>query len=66
MIAVMFIVVSIQLFTTGLLGEIVSRTYFSTSGQKSYLIRKRSSSSFEHSSWKNADSETLQSADKVE
>ncbi len=66
MIAVMLIVVSIQLFTTGLLGEIVSRTYFSTSGQKSYLIRKRSSSNFDQTAWKSQQAENESITEKVD
>jgi glycosyltransferase involved in cell wall biosynthesis len=55
LIGVMFVVMAIQLFTTGLLGEIVSRTYYASSDHKPYVIRKRSSSGLDQESWKSAD-----------
>lgn len=52
LIGVLLVVVAIQLFTTGLLGEITSRIYFASGDKKSYLVRQRSSTSDEDASWK--------------
>lgn len=51
LIAVMFVVMAIQLFTTGLLGEIISRTYYASGNHKPYLVRKRDSSDFSEQCW---------------
>jgi glycosyltransferase involved in cell wall biosynthesis len=58
LISVMFVVMAIQLLTTGLLGEIVSRTYFASGDHKPYLVRKSSSSSLAQTHWHSAVAET--------
>jgi len=38
LVGVMFIVLAVQLFTTGVLSEIISRTYYESSDNKSYAV----------------------------
>lgn len=40
-VAVMMIVIGIQLMMTGMLGELMMRTYFESSGRTTYVVRKR-------------------------
>lgn len=39
---VLFVVVSIQFFTTGIVSEMITRTYYESSGAKPYIVRERS------------------------
>jgi hypothetical protein len=59
LISVMFVVMSIQLLTTGLLGEIISRTYFASADHKPYQVRKSSSTLSTQTQWRSADAEDL-------
>jgi len=49
---IFLVLVSIQLFATGLLGEVMIRTYYESSGKRPYRIRQRSSVNLEDSGWK--------------
>lgn len=50
---VLLILMSIQFFTTGILGELMTRTYFESSGAKPYIIRERYSINLEENAgWK--------------
>jgi glycosyltransferase involved in cell wall biosynthesis len=41
MIAILFIIASVQFLTTGILAELLSRIYFESSQRKSYVIREK-------------------------
>ena len=43
MAGVLLVLVAVQLFTTGILGEMVTRVYFESSGSKPYVIRNAAS-----------------------
>ena len=42
---IILILMSMQFFCTGILGELMTRTYYEASGKKSYMVRKLASSS---------------------
>jgi len=52
MISILLVLVSIQLISTGLIGEIASRTYYASSGRKAYLVRERASRNLEDDDWR--------------
>ncbi len=39
--SMMFVVVGVQLMMTGMIGELMMRTYFESSGRKTYVVRQR-------------------------
>ncbi len=49
---IFLVLMSIQFFATGLLGEIMTRIYYESSGKRPYSIRQRSSVNFDSSGWK--------------
>ncbi|MCX6783513.1 MAG: glycosyltransferase family 2 protein [candidate division WWE3 bacterium] len=40
-IAILMIIIGIQMISTGLIGELLMRTYFESSGRKTYVVRER-------------------------
>lgn len=53
MIGVLFVVVAVQFFTTGVLSELVARTYFESSNTNSYIVRnKEAVASISDMDWK--------------
>lgn len=57
LVGVVLVIASFQFLTTGVLAELLARTYFGSPDHKSYLVRRRSSSSpvDEGSGWFRAD-----------
>ncbi len=53
MVGVLMVIISIQFLTTGIIGEMMTRTYFESSGSKPYVIRDSASirDTGEPSSW---------------
>ncbi len=39
--SMMFVIVGVQMLMTGMLGELMMRTYFESSGRKTYVVRQR-------------------------
>lgn len=62
MAGVLLVLVAVQLFTTGILGEMITRIYFESSGSKPYVIRDfarpASRSADEPATWRSADRDT--------
>jgi len=54
MTGIFLTLMSIQLFTTGLLGELMTRTYYESSGRLPYVIRNRDSVNLQDSAWKSS------------
>lgn len=54
MTGIFLVLMSVQLFTTGLLGEVMTRTYYESSGKLPYVVRQRYSVNLEASQWKPA------------
>lgn len=53
MVGILCLVMSVQFFTTGVLSELMARTYFESGTAKSYVVRQRSSLNAEASAdWK--------------
>ena len=52
MLGVLMIVVSIQFFTTGIMSEMMTRTYYESSDTKPYVLSVRSTQAEEEIRWK--------------
>ena len=52
MTGIFLVLMAIQLFATGLLGEVMTRIYYEASGKLPYTIRQRSSLNIEGGRWK--------------
>jgi glycosyltransferase involved in cell wall biosynthesis len=55
LLSVLMIVVSIQFFTTGIMSEMITRTYYESSDTKPYILSVRSTQVEEDVSWKESD-----------
>ena len=55
MMGILCLVMSVQFFTTGVLSELMARTYFESGSAKSYIVRQRSSlNAAQTAAWKEA------------
>ena len=52
LLGILLVVVSIQFFTTGIMSEMMTRTYYESSDTKPYMLSVRPTQSDENVSWK--------------
>jgi glycosyltransferase involved in cell wall biosynthesis len=52
LVGILCLIMSVQFFTTGVLSELMARTYFESGSSKSYVVRQRSSVNVEGADWK--------------
>lgn len=55
LLGILLVVVSIQFFTTGIMSEMMTRTYYESSDTKPYMLSLRAAQSEENVSWKESE-----------